>query len=64
MFKEKNVVNNVERIVFMGNMTKWSVQKQTQQHKTRNITKRNKTQQNFRINRVCIVWIFIWPFLL
>jgi len=64
MFKEKNVVNNEERVVFMGNMTKRSVQKQTQQHKTRNITKRNKTQQIFRINRVCIVWIFIRPFLL
>jgi len=40
MLKEKNVVNNVDRVEFKETMTRWSVQKQTEQHKTR-----NKTQQ-------------------
>ena len=40
MFKEKTVVNNVDK--FMGTMTKWPVQKHTQHNKTRSIQRRNR----------------------
>jgi len=35
MFKEKNVVSNVDK--FIGTMTRWSVQKHKAHHKTRSI---------------------------
>ena len=41
-FEDKNVANNVDRVKFMGTMTKWSVQKQTEEHETCKTKRRNK----------------------
>jgi len=40
--QRKNAVNNVDKVKFMGTLTKWPVQKHTEHYKTRSIQRRDR----------------------